>query len=61
MTRPEGAPRRPPGRKKGKKYVEGAEERREDQRWRDGGEEVKNHNVSHVDGGNFIKPLSSGV
>lgn len=30
-------------------------------RWRDAGEEVKNHNVSHVDVGNFIKLRSSGV
>lgn len=30
-------------------------------RWRDAGREMKNHNVSHIDGGNFIKLRSSGV
>lgn len=31
------------------------------QRWRDAEREMKNHNVSHIDGGNFIKLRSSGV
>lgn len=76
MTRPEGAPRRPVSRVKKDKYVAGAEEGRAEkwrtepsepsncasvQRWRDAGEEVKNHNVSHVDVGNFIKLRSSGA
>lgn len=77
MTRPEGAPRRPLSRVKKEKYVAGAAEGRGQQRngdvggghlnyqpiasERDAGEEVKKHNVSHVDGGNFIKLRSSGV
>lgn len=59
-------------KKKKDKYEAGAEEAEERTistiklwllclRWRDAGEEVKSHNVSHVDAGNFIKLRSSGV
>lgn len=56
-------------KKKKDKYEAGAEERTISTiklwllcpRWRDAGEEVKSHNVSHVDAGNFIKLRSSGV
>lgn len=73
MSGPEGAPRRPVSPVKNDTYVAVTEEGRggEDHRyhhtgalasrWRDAAEEVKNHNVSHVDVGNFIKLRSSGV